>query len=76
MDHQVNSYHLIGNFDIDKQINDWVAIELITIDNKEAKLAINVHNLFAQEGELARLQAGIDGVDLERMILNTFLYFI
>ena len=47
MDHQVYSYHLIGNFDIDKQINDWVAIELITIDNKEAKLAINVHNLFA-----------------------------
>ena len=76
MDHQVYSYHLTGNFDIDEHINDWVAIELITIDNKEAKLAIVADNLFDEEGELARLQAGIDGVDLERMILNTFLYFI
>ena len=72
MGHQEYSCHPTNNLDIDNDIIDLMAIELIVDGTKEANIAYFAEIPFAQGGALAHLEGGNGVAHCRRMILNPF----
>ena len=72
MGHQEYSSHPTSNLDIDNDIIDLMAIELIVDGTKEANIAYFAEIPFTQGGALAHLEGGNGVAHCRRIILNPF----